>query len=92
MQRRLSKRWPNARSKEVNMGVRRADGRFVIQRASESRCEWWTGSGWSDDETKAARYDEEPDPGSETADESATVESSDVLATTRAAMDRVRGR
>src|SRR5258708_6880006 len=25
-------------------------GDFVIQRASESRCEWWTGSHWSGDE------------------------------------------
>jgi len=48
--------------------------RYVIQRASESRCEWWTGTGWSEDETDALRYVDEPHAGAETGDESATAQ------------------
>jgi hypothetical protein len=51
--------------------------KYVIQRASESRCEWWTGNGWTEDENDARRYDEEPDVSQETGDESATVEIQD---------------
>jgi hypothetical protein len=54
-----------------NSGTNGAE--YVIQRASESRCEWWTGAGWSEDETDALRYAGEPHPGGETGDESATV-------------------
>jgi hypothetical protein len=48
--------------------------RYVIQRASESRCEWWTGTGWSEDETDALRYADKPHAGDETGDESATTQ------------------
>jgi len=47
---------------------------YVIQRASESRCEWWTGTGWSEDETDAMRFTDEPHAGDETGDESATAQ------------------
>jgi hypothetical protein len=46
---------------------------FVIQRTSESRCEFWTGNGWSEDEKDAARYPHKPDVSVETLDESAKV-------------------
>jgi|GEM_PF-3499647 hypothetical protein len=46
---------------------------FVIQRTSETLCEWWTGNGWSEDEDDAARYAHEPDVSVETLDESAKV-------------------
>jgi hypothetical protein len=48
--------------------------RYVIQRASESHCEWWTGNGWSEDEARARQYDDEPHAGNETGDESATTQ------------------
>lgn len=48
--------------------------RYVIQRASESRCEWWTGTSWSEDETDALRYADQPHAGEETGDESAVVQ------------------
>src|SRR5260221_13354803 len=47
--------------------------KFVIQRASESKSEWWTGSGWSEDEADALFFDVEPMANSVTGDESATV-------------------
>jgi len=46
--------------------------KYVIQRASESRCEWWTGIDWSEDTADALRYTDEPHAGNETGDESAT--------------------
>lgn len=48
--------------------------KYVIPRASESRCEWWTGAGRSEDETEALRYADEPHAGNETGDESATAQ------------------
>jgi hypothetical protein len=48
--------------------------KYVIQRASESHCEWWTGDGWSDEETDARQYAHEPHAGNETGDESATTQ------------------
>jgi hypothetical protein len=48
--------------------------KYVIQRASESRCEWWTGTGWSEDETGALRFADEPHAAEETGDESATAQ------------------
>ena len=50
-----------------------SNGGFVIQRASESRNEFWTGRGWSENETDAQRYAVEPIAGEVTGDESATV-------------------
>jgi hypothetical protein len=47
--------------------------KFAIQRASESRCEWWTGEGWSEDEVDALLFDVEPNANEVTGDESATV-------------------
>jgi len=47
---------------------------YVIQRASETRCEWWTGSDWSEDDNQALQYDVKPNVGEETGDESATAE------------------
>jgi hypothetical protein len=44
---------------------------FVIQRASETLCEWWTGFGWSEQPEDARRYSEEPNVSQETGDESA---------------------
>ena len=58
--------------------VRKDDG-FVIQRASESRLEWWTGSGWSENELEAKRYVTTPYPNEETGDESAAVAPLDEL-------------
>jgi hypothetical protein len=46
-------------------------GEFVIQRTSETRCEWWTESGWTENEEIAARFTEEPHAGEVTGDESA---------------------
>jgi hypothetical protein len=48
-------------------------GRYVIRRTSESRWEWWTGSGWSEDEKDARRYADEPHAGEVTGDEDAKV-------------------
>jgi len=48
-------------------------GEFVIQRASESRNEFWTGSGWSENESDARRFAVEPIAGLVTGDESAMV-------------------
>ncbi len=48
-------------------------GKYVIQRGSESRLEWWTGNGWSENEEEALHYAEEPHPNEETGDESASV-------------------
>lgn len=47
--------------------------KFVIERASESRLEWWTGSGWTENEVEAKRYGLAPHPNEETGDESAAV-------------------
>jgi len=47
--------------------------KFVIQRASESRLEWWTGSDWTENQVEAKRYAAEPHPNKETGDELATV-------------------
>jgi hypothetical protein len=55
-----------------NTGERTAQ--YVIQRASESLCEWWTGTGWSEDEDQAVRYDDKPHANAETGDESATAQ------------------
>jgi hypothetical protein len=44
---------------------------YVIQRASETVCEWWTGFGWSERPEDARRYAAEPDVSHETGDESA---------------------
>ncbi len=44
---------------------------YVIQRTSETVCEWWTGTGWSENEDDALRYPTEPDVSLETLDESA---------------------
>ena len=49
-------------------------GKFVIKRASESRCEFWTGSGWTENEAAARQYTAEPSAGEESGDESAVVE------------------
>jgi hypothetical protein len=46
-------------------------GRYVIQRASETLCEWWTSTGWSENDKNAIRFVDEPDVGKETGDESA---------------------
>ena len=48
--------------------------KYVIHRASESRCEWWTGTSGSEDEKVALRYIDEPHAGKETGDESATAQ------------------
>ncbi len=34
---------------------------FVIERTNEMKREWWTGTQWSDDETEARWYSDEPD-------------------------------
>ena len=47
---------------------------YVIQRTSEAKNEWWTGSGWSRNEQDAVHFDVEPHAGEETGDESATVQ------------------
>jgi hypothetical protein len=47
---------------------------YVIQRASESRCEWWTGRGWSGNESEALHFPDKPSPSAVTGDESADVE------------------
>jgi len=47
---------------------------YVIQRESESRCEWWTGSNWSEDKDAALRFSTEPSPGEVTGDEAAKAE------------------
>lgn len=47
---------------------------YVIQRASETLCEWWTGRGWSENSDDAMRYDHQPDVSKVTGDESATAE------------------
>ncbi len=57
---------------DENRGRRAA--KYVIQRESESRCEWWTGTGWSEDETVAVRYTDELHAGEEAGDESATAQ------------------
>ena len=44
---------------------------YVIERTSETRREWWTGTAWSDDENGAKWYDSEPDASKETDDENA---------------------
>ncbi|MGE5195553.1 MAG: hypothetical protein ACM3U2_23930 [Deltaproteobacteria bacterium] len=49
-------------------------GKYVIQRGSESRLEWWTGSGWTENRADARRYAAEPHPNEETGDESASAE------------------
>ncbi len=51
---------------------------FVIQRASESKSEWWTGSGWSEFEADAVVYDLEPMANEVTGDESATVQRAEI--------------
>ena len=33
---------------------------YVIERTSEMRREWWTGSDWTEDENRAKWYDSEP--------------------------------
>src|SRR5207244_2767469 len=66
-----------SQSPDVRRGAG-AKGPYVIQRASESRCEWWTGSRWSGDASKARRYVDEPNPSAETGDEAADVESIEV--------------
>lgn len=48
-------------------------GKYIIQWASESRLEWWTGNRWSENEAEAVRYATEPHPNEETGDESASV-------------------
>jgi hypothetical protein len=50
----------------------RQSQKFVIERASESRRECWTGEGWSENEADAALFDVEPNPNEVTGDESAT--------------------
>jgi hypothetical protein len=44
---------------------------FVIERTSEMKREWWTGSEWSQDEHEARWYAVEPDAPHETHDENA---------------------
>ena len=56
----------------IDQGVGNED--YVIQRASETVCEWWTGSRWTENWDKARRYSAEPDAGTETGDESAKVQ------------------
>ncbi|MDB5385259.1 MAG: hypothetical protein JWM11_905 [Planctomycetaceae bacterium] len=50
------------------------NGKYVIRRASESRCEWWTGTGWTEDDTQAKRYVDEPRAEDITEDENATAQ------------------
>jgi hypothetical protein len=67
-------RSPIDQGRPQRSGIRHAAnarGAFIIQRASESRCEWWTGSRWSADIAKAQRYADEPNASAETGDESA---------------------
>lgn len=47
---------------------------YIIQRASETKCEWWTGTRWTEDDTRAKLYGDKPDAAAETQDESATAE------------------
>lgn len=47
--------------------------KYVIQRSSETLCEWWTGTEWSEDWSRAACYDTKPDASVETGSESASV-------------------
>lgn len=49
-------------------------GRYVIQRASETLCEWWTSTGWSENDKDAIRFVHEPDVSKETGDESANAQ------------------
>jgi hypothetical protein len=44
---------------------------YVIERTSEMRREWWTGSVWSEYENQARWYDSEPDAPQEAGDENA---------------------
>lgn len=44
---------------------------FVIERTNETKREWWTGAGWSEDENEARWYSGEPDAPQETQDENA---------------------
>jgi hypothetical protein len=44
---------------------------FVIERTNEMKREWWTGSEWSEDESLACWYSDEPDAPQETQDENA---------------------
>lgn len=44
---------------------------YVIERTSEMRREWWTGSDWTEDENRAKWYDSEPHAPKETGDENA---------------------
>jgi hypothetical protein len=44
---------------------------FVIERTNEMRREWWTGKTWTEDETQARWYTDEPDAPLATGDESA---------------------
>ncbi len=53
------------------MATPRPTGQYVIQRASESRNEFWTGNGWSENEPDAQRYTVEPDAAEVSGDESA---------------------
>jgi hypothetical protein len=48
--------------------------RYVIQRASESCCEWWTGTGWTQDDRQAMRYIDEPRAEDITGEENATAQ------------------
>ena len=50
---------------------RNGAGDYVIQRASETLCEWWTGSEWTEHWGQARRFAVEPDAANETGDESA---------------------
>lgn len=52
----------------------RNKAKYVVQRASESRCEWWTDAGWSEDKTDALRYADKPNAGDETGKESTTAQ------------------
>ena len=44
---------------------------FVIERTNEMKRGWWTGAGWSEDESEARWYSDEPDAPQETQDENA---------------------
>ncbi|HEV3301713.1 MAG TPA: hypothetical protein VG055_18810 [Planctomycetaceae bacterium] len=44
---------------------------FVIERTNEMKREWWTGTDWSEDETEARWYADEPDAPQITQDENA---------------------
>ncbi len=47
--------------------------RYVIERTSESKREWWTGSGWSEDDHRAQWFECKPDACREADDENAHV-------------------